>query len=276
MIGVGEAFHPKSAGQLGIERLYHYQKFDAEYLSTTLRDQKIRCSNPANLNDPWDCRPCLDSLPLQDPEVFRRVMVWLHDQAKQAKRFWRSDLKQRWETNLRNDPNEQAKFMDDLSKGTQRKVSERRIYCLTPDPDSTLMWSHYAENHRGICLEFGVDNPLFSLALQVLYASEYPLWLPHEFEARQGRTIEMILTKAEEWRYEKEFRLISILSGPETHWLRTHDNFFFLPPGALRSVIAGCQADYDAIKAIVEMHTSNLPVKRSVRVPNHYRLMIEG
>jgi hypothetical protein len=48
-----------------------------------------------------------------------------------------------------------------------------------------------------------------------------------------------------------------------------------LPPGALKSVIAGCQADYDAIKAIVKTHTPDLSMKRATRVPNHYRLVIE-
>ena len=46
MMGMGEAFHPRFAGQLGIKRLYHYEKFDADYLSTTLRDQKVHCSTP--------------------------------------------------------------------------------------------------------------------------------------------------------------------------------------------------------------------------------------
>src|SRR5580693_3833269 len=29
------------------------------------------------------------------------------------------------------------------------------VYCLSPDPCNTLMWSHYSQNHRRICLEFG-------------------------------------------------------------------------------------------------------------------------
>src|ERR1017187_4665739 len=210
-----EALHLKFAGQLGIKRLYHYEKFNPCHLSTTLRDQKIHCSNPANLNDPWDCKPWLDSLSLQDPGVFQKAMTWWHHQAAQAKAILRPDLKQRWEASLRSDPKKLAKFMDEQSKDIQRMVSERRIYCLTPDADSTLMWSHYANNHRGICLEFSVDNPLFCKALQVLYASEYPLWIPHEFEAQQARTIEMILTKAEDGRYEKEFRLINLRRSPK-------------------------------------------------------------
>src|ERR1022692_4032287 len=75
-------------------------------------------------------------------------MAWFHRQAKEP---LRPDLKQRWEARLRNDPKEQAKFMDDLSKDIQRMVSKRRICCLTRDPTSTLMWSHYAENHHGHC-----------------------------------------------------------------------------------------------------------------------------
>jgi hypothetical protein len=270
---MGEAYTPKFAGQLGVKRLYHYEKLNADYLSTTLRDQKIHCSNPANLNDPWDCRPWLDSRSLQDPEVLQKVVAWFHRPAKQP---LRPDLKQRWEARLRNDPKEQAKFMDGQSKAIQRMVSKRRIYCLTPDPDSTLMWSHYAENHRGICLEFGVDNPLFIRALQVLYREQYPLWIPHEFEAQQERTVEMILTKAEDWGYEKEFRLISVPNAPVSNTLRVQDDYFSLPSGALKSVIAGCQADYDAVKAIVKTHVPDLPVKRAVREPNRYRLKIEG
>ena len=29
-----------------------------------------------------------------------------------------------------------------------------RIYCLTENPASPLMWGHYAASHTGICLEF--------------------------------------------------------------------------------------------------------------------------
>jgi hypothetical protein len=271
----GESVRPTFAWQLGIRRFYHYEKFNADHLLATLRDQKIHCSSPANLNDPWDCRPWLDSLSLQDPEAFQKAMASFYRQADKVKQTPRPDLKQ-WESGLRNDPKKLAKWVDDQSKDIQRMVSERRIYCVTPDAGSILMWSHYADNHLGICLEFGVDNPLFRQALQVLYASEYPLWITHEFEAKPDRGIEMILTKAEEWRYEKEFRLISLRPGPKAHWLRAHDDFFSLPPGALKSVIVGCEADYDAVWAIVKAHIPDLPVKRAVRVPNRYRLEIEG
>src|ERR1035438_5184515 len=39
--------------QAGIARLYHYEKFCEGWLATTLREQKIYCSDPDKLNDPW-------------------------------------------------------------------------------------------------------------------------------------------------------------------------------------------------------------------------------
>jgi len=83
---------------------------------------------------------------------------------------------------LRSNAGWRQKSIDDFSACNQLVISHRRLYCLTPDPCSTLMWSHYADNHRGICLEFDTTNPLFSDALEVAYRSEYPRWVPHEME----------------------------------------------------------------------------------------------
>jgi len=130
----------RRAWQIGRTSLYHYEEFNARYLSTTLRDQKIHCADPANLNDPWDCKPWFNSQSLQDPEVFQKAMSWYHRPADQAKATLRPDLKQQWEASLRSDPKKLVKFIDGQSRSIQGMVSERRLYCLTPDPRSTLMW----------------------------------------------------------------------------------------------------------------------------------------
>jgi hypothetical protein len=263
--------HPRRfAAQLGIARLYHYEKFCPNYLTATLRDQKIHCSNPSSLNDPWDCRPAFNSKSLRNPEDFEKTMAWFHSQATSPPPpGWEA-----YEARLRNDPSQQEQFMLSQSNAASNMIAERRIYCLTPKSNSTLMWSHYAQNHRGICLEFGVDNSLFRNALQVVYCKQYPVWIAHEFEARRELTVDMIRTKAWAWRYEKEFRLIGGPSRQEGDHLRTYDDFFSLPPGSLKSVVAGCEADYDAVSAIVKSHNPDLSVKRAVRVPDHYRLEI--
>ena len=36
------------------------------------------------------------------------------------------------------------------TQGYEDAIEWRRLYCLTPCIRSTLMWSHYAEKHKGI------------------------------------------------------------------------------------------------------------------------------
>lgn len=155
--------------------------------------------------------------------------------------------------------------------------SRWRIYCLTPLPDSTLMWSHYGDNHRGICLEFGTDVRLFASALRVVYRSAYPRWSPNQIAANP---IDILLTKSDDWAYEKEYRIIGLGDGvkrsAEFAPLTLSGNFLSFPEGALKSVIVGCETDFGAVAKIVNCEWPGLRIKRAVRSPNRYRLVIES
>jgi hypothetical protein len=153
-----------------------------------------------------------------------------------------------------------------------------RVFCLTPVSDSTLMWSHYTNKHRGLCLEFGVENQLFGSAREVAYVSSYPKWSPHLLGDAGAQ---VLLTKSDDWRYEREYRIVGLAEGvprplgPLTgHPLMVRDGFLSLPDGALKAVIAGCEADYTAIKKLVQDIDPTLAVKRAVRSPSRYRLEI--
>jgi len=135
------------------------------------------------------------------------------------------------------------------------------------------MWSHYAENHRGICLEFNVFNAVFMTAVEVTYRSQYPIWTP--YNTTEENAVEMVLTKAADWCYEKEFRIIARSEVDNGHPLRLHGQRIRLPENALVSVVVGCESDHQAINRIVDQHVPGLPVRRIKRVPNHYKLTIE-
>src|SRR5215469_2660517 len=108
-----------------------------------------------------------------------------------------------------------------------------RVYCLTERPESALMWSHYAEGHTGICLEFDAENLPFGAATQVVYRSQYPVY--------DVVTVgyEPLVDKSEDWAYEREWRLIaeerSYALSPDS--AKTDNDFLAVPPGALKSVI---------------------------------------
>jgi hypothetical protein len=261
-------------GQTAITRLYHYEKFKAEHLSALLRDQKIHCSNPAGLNDPWDFRPAFNSQSVEDPAKLEEAILWFHAHGDGSLTPRQMDI---YDNGLRASRDARIEFIDGLTKQNVALIGKRRMFCLSALPACTLMWSHYAENHRGICLEFGIDNPLIGMALSVIYKPEYPKWSPMDFEAEEVRALEMLLIKAVEWGYEREYRIISLHNNELNTPLHVDEGGrFTLPPGSLKSVIAGCQADYDAINAIVKCHMPDLPVKRAVRVPDQFELTIEG
>lgn len=238
-----------------------------------LRDMRLHCSDPSNFNDPWDCHPWFDDQCLEDPEILEELI------AHQKKKFpdtLTPEERQFYEYRLRNFSYQRLNLMVGYSEEHIASIRKRRLYCLTPFPDSTLMWSHYAENHRGICLEFGIDNQLIRNAREVLYTEEYPQWLPHRFDDDPDSAIEMVMTKAKAWEYEQEFRILGLHNNDKatSGSLYVEDGCFALPPNALKAVIAGCNADYDAIRAIVKNYMPDLPVKKIVRIPNQFKLRI--
>jgi hypothetical protein len=262
---------PRFVGETEHKKLYHYEKFVAERLSATLRDKRIYCSNPAGFNDPWDCKPWFNAEVLEVPERLNRLLAFLRHRKDPGTD---EAIINFWESRIRTKHYERVTLAYEMSEELTRTVHKRRIYCLTPCPHSTLMWSHYAENHKGICLEFSIHNPTFRMALEVLYPEHYPVWAIDDIEDQQNRAIDMILTKAKAWEYEHEFRLISPFDNEMESPLRVKDGCIDVPDGALTAVIAGCESDYVAIRAIVHAHMPQLPVKRIIRTPDDFTLKI--
>jgi hypothetical protein len=255
-----------------IESLYHYQEFDSGRLSDLLKNRMIHCSSPGKINDPWDCMPLFDDRPLYDPAGFRRYMDWFYSQPSEGQLSDRQ--KHMLETQLQSSPAELRTFLDTFARNVQDTIRARRIYCLTGNPRSTLMWSHYADHHHGICLEYGVDNPLFGMAYKVNYDEKYPSWIPNELFS--DRSMETMLTKAKSWDYEDEYRLISLMPGGPPSPLTLIGEGFALPDGALKSVIVGCEGNVEAVRKVIDEHAPGLEVKRALRGRYSYGLVIEG
>jgi len=254
-----------------VPRLYHYEKFCAEWLTKTLCCQTIRCSDPAKLNDPWDCKPQFDYRPMANDPKKRDAMLEFYRNTPAGSDMANQPIRQQWEQQVRTSPTALQSVIEDFSRKLEVEICKRRLYCLVPAPDSILMWSHYADHHRGICLEFHVVNALFLKAWKVAYCSEYPVWVPQDM---QDIALDVILTKSKDWECEQEFRIVGTPNGVG-HPLKLDGDYLSLPPRALLSVIVGCRGDYEAVRKIVNEHAPGLAVKRALRTPYHYSLTIE-
>jgi Protein of unknown function (DUF2971) len=265
-----------SAGKARTPSLFHYQDFNpanpvhSERLMDILENIRIFCSDPRSFNDPWDCKPFFDLDALDDPAIMSATAESLI-----STRIAGPDTP-RIDELLRKD----ASFLKWAMKGFSQRwaafIPERwGLYCLTSDPCSTLMWSHYSRNHRGICLEFAVNRNKFALAQRVRYQKEYPRLLLFDEESR----LSILIVKSDDWEYEKEFRLICPRSTDvKDHPLQLAGSHLPIGRDDLKSIILGCQVDSEAereISKLVADYAPHVKIRHAVRSPHRYRLILE-
>jgi hypothetical protein len=83
----------------------------------------------------------------------------------------------------------------------QKIDTDHRVCCLTPSDENLLMWSHYAENHTGICLRFDTHVEPFLGAFEVSYRNVLPVsTLP---DCGTDVAVNALLVKSDVWAYEK-------------------------------------------------------------------------
>ena len=92
---------------------------------------------------------------------------------------------------------------------------ERGIVSLAERDDCPLMWSHYGDQHRGVCLGYSVPERSAGNVRKVEYggdrlvkASDLGAMLRGDEMARARVDTAVMLRKAENWKYEREWRLI--------------------------------------------------------------------
>mgnify|MGYP001600634068 CR=1 FL=1 len=119
--------------------------------------------------------------------------------------------------------------MDSLRAMWRSFIPDFRILCLTESPDHLAMWYHYADQYRGVVLEFRCDDVLDSAwlaARPVTYPSEKPavytadgwatlLTMPHKL-AIQTMIDLSTFTKVPDWSYEREWRITSFKRPDDT------------------------------------------------------------
>lgn len=119
------------------------------------------------------------------------------------------------------------------------------IICMSSSWKSPVMWAHYAEKHKGVCLGFDVRKEHLK---QVDYLpgrlddllSENPKLSDFNIE----KIYTLFTTKASEWSYENEWRFIY----PLDQVTKNKDGNYLLPFNEhhihLREVILGCRCEW--------------------------------
>lgn len=259
-----------------LKKLYHWQPFvpgeeSEERLIDSLVNRRIYCSSPRDFNDPWDCYPYFDSDIYKDQNERNKLSDWLADDVQKRSG---SGLDSSSEIQINQIKQSFEKAEEFISKFfTPTFFDQYRVYCLGPDVENVLMWSHYADSHKGICFEFSVNNRLFCNALSCIYSDKYPIIKLHD-----NSDLQLVLAKSSVWEYEKEYRIIAQEACYGTDDIdipRTNDGYLQIPDEALMSVIIGCRGNIQRVKELVRKHASQVSIKYAQQAANRYAVRIQ-
>ena len=188
-------------------KLYKYQPYNSQTLDN-LRNCRIWLSKPIKFNDPFDCATNfkISSHTAKDWKALYKKYKKVIDKKEEF------DLKYITKGHVNKAFKDSA--MSGLIDAIQEKVDETRnqngVACFSEVVDNILMWAHYADGHRGFCLEFDTKNEPFSQAFPVVYSNFVPILNMADILIRNltDKLLELVTTKASLWSYEEEWRVI--------------------------------------------------------------------
>lgn len=236
--------------------LYKYRPF-GELLLKELCEQEVYYCQPQKFNDPLDCKPLLSNdIDLKKLEKFAYQILKRKqtDDPKWAVSEMNNFRYNATEFGEHNDGKEGEReytrsLLRVVEDDLREAIGDIGVLSLSRRWNSMLMWSHYAANHKGVCLEFEVaDNRCRDLQ-PVTYGKPRGVsvtdlfrWrLQGDADAERRVRYGVIFAKAIDWKYEAEWRAIQSPPGRAPS------------PFRLRSILFGARCETSVITTLVKL-----------------------
>jgi hypothetical protein len=217
--------------------LYKFRVLDKTSHKEILKSNLLSFPSPDKFNDPFDC-----AIPIHYDQGNKQEIT----------RYWEEHFKiSRPDLNRKERKKAAIEAYNGIRQRGERTVRIQEgllsdvigIFSLSGNYKSILLWSHYADSHKGFCVGFNVRKlinfcgrryvelqELISLE-EVSYREKYPFINAYEM-SKNERLKGQVLTKSPEWRYEREYRLI---------WFRGGNKKLNIDDGIIKRVILGCK-----------------------------------
>jgi hypothetical protein len=134
------------------------------------------------------------------------------------------------------------------------------VLCFSRGWKNPVLWSHYGDKHKGICL--GFDVPAESI-VPVTYTAARPQLPPNPGDLTEAFSLQLRSTKYLGWKYEDEIRVFVGLDPTDERKGGYHYSAF----GAhlqLKQVIIGPLCDVGAsVNAAIKPHAGEVEILRA-------------
>lgn len=94
-----------------------------------------------------------------------------------------------------------------ITDAINSEIDSTGIFCGTTTPNNNLMWAHYANDNKGVCIKFDMskDVKFFLFPKKVTYSDDFP---SYNYIKEQGKVVDQLFMKSSTWKYENEVRII--------------------------------------------------------------------
>ncbi len=181
----------------------YYSLKNVRFIHSVIVQSQLYFTNPSDFNDPFEMNPAL-----YRPKVFKPARLHVR----------------------RISPEAMKKIFEKLWIEQQEKLKKWGVCCFAETLDDIVMWSHYSDNHQGLCLIFSTRYKFFNGLNQVRYVPKR-LQMPLFEKKNPSRLVELMISKLDLWSYEKEWRLFR----------RFRNYKYKYPKSALKGIIFGCR-----------------------------------
>lgn len=243
--------------------MFKFYKIPSEDIIDKLigEEASIKLSSVFNLNDPYELKFNLDIDPL----------------AKAHEKEY-----------YKNNPSSSVQDFEDWKKHSieydgytwyaeqQQRNSFAQTIALcsfTEENDNNLMWSHYTNNHKGICVEYKPELFEYLKTLKgyfvfwkVNYSEEPPI--VKGLDDIKLKVEKIIFNKQLEWKYESERRIV-FFSDKDTEYIPIDRKF-------IKAVYIGSRADTDIDKKILSVcNNTDIEVYYGITLGKTYKVHFE-
>lgn len=246
-----------SAGEA--KTLYKYRELNSRTWSILL-GEGVYFANPEEFNDPLECAPIVvidtDVETLQNIYFFLRskaLRMTANDFKGQAKRYgWAPvqitsgdlaqtinlELQEMYQSLYDEDDGEAYLSWEECLRFSietlLRKSYVKGVFSMAESERCPLMWSHYGDEHRGVCIGYIIPQDLQEPPRKVSYAGHRNVSTRDIWRAINGnKTCQdrvdkaCLYRKAPQWKYEREWRFAGKL-GVRSEFLKIHEIGFGL------------------------------------------------
>lgn len=243
----------KTASNKVPDSLYRYIKFNEERLENILIRNKLHFYSPAKLNDPYDgkVRFSVSDCKEEDFKLLYREIIRKHSPTMDEE-----DAKNRIEEEMKLERHGDSDWLTWLRESAkehfQPDINKIGLFCLSQKRESILMWSHYSNNHQGLCLVFSTKFLQSKFVCEKIrynnkYVSSKDFLFTFLGEDNAKQVKQILLRKSMAWKYESEWRAIVPRQAIDENG---GDRNFNYPEEMLTGIIFGCEMD-DKDKDIV-------------------------